>query len=332
METLYDVLGVRADADDESIRTAFREAAKAYHPDLNRDDPNATLRFRQIVQASAVLRDAELRADYDRQLQVQRRRLWSEWTQTTIKWAIVSAVISAGIAGTGTLLAPKHAPIDVALNRVAARNATAAAVGAPNRPETDATPPQEAAVTTPASNGPEADAAAQETIATAPSPQLKSVPLWALDDLQIRVRPGVSGTLDLGILLADNDGAVLAERGVALRVKPRVAALPSGPAPREEATVEAAALALARRLVEQGDRSFAQGNIAQARQYFMRAVDLGLAIAALKMAETYDPNELARPSVFGVRPNPAEARRWYERAVELGVPEAQTRMQRLGAR
>jgi len=82
-------------------------------------------------------------------------------------------------------------------------------------------------------------------------------------------------------------------------------------------------------LIRYGDRYLAQGNIAIARQYFARAADLGLAIAALKIAETYDPNELARRNVHGVKPNLAEARRWYQRAFELDVPEAQARVQRL---
>jgi TPR repeat protein len=85
-------------------------------------------------------------------------------------------------------------------------------------------------------------------------------------------------------------------------------------------------------LVRQGDRYLAQGNIAVARQYFARAADLGLAMAALKIAETYDPNELARLKVYGVKSNLAEARRWYQRAFELHIPEAQARVQRLGTR
>jgi hypothetical protein len=88
----------------------------------------------------------------------------------------------------------------------------------------------------------------------------------------------------------------------------------------------------AERLVRQGERYLAEGNIAIARQYFARAANLGLARAALKMAETYDPNELARLNVYGLKPNPAEARRWYQRAFELDMPEAQARLQRLGTR
>jgi TPR repeat protein len=85
----------------------------------------------------------------------------------------------------------------------------------------------------------------------------------------------------------------------------------------------------AQRLVELGDRHIAQGNIAIARQYYIRAANLGLAIAAMKMAETQDPNELARWNVRGVKPDLAEAKRWYQRALELKASEAEARLRRL---
>ena len=85
----------------------------------------------------------------------------------------------------------------------------------------------------------------------------------------------------------------------------------------------------AQRLVEIGDRHIAQGNIAIARQYYIRAANLGLASAAMKMAETQDPNELARWNVRGVKPDPAEAKRWYQRALELKASEAEGRLRRL---
>jgi len=86
----------------------------------------------------------------------------------------------------------------------------------------------------------------------------------------------------------------------------------------------------AQRLVELGDRRIAQGNIAIAREYYKRAADLGLAIAAMKMAETQDPNELARWNVRGIKPDPAEAKRWYRRAMELKASGAEARLRRLG--
>jgi len=87
----------------------------------------------------------------------------------------------------------------------------------------------------------------------------------------------------------------------------------------------------ARRLVDMGDRHMAQGNIAIAREYFTRAADLGLASAAMKMAETQDPRELARWNVRGVKPDLAEAKRWYQKALELKASEAEARLRRLSS-
>jgi len=75
MTTLYDLLGARPDDDPESLKHAFREAAKANHPDLQTGDPDAPLRFNQIVRANAILRDPEQRAIYDRLLEFERQQL-----------------------------------------------------------------------------------------------------------------------------------------------------------------------------------------------------------------------------------------------------------------
>jgi len=74
MTTLYDLLGVRPDDDSEAVKNAFREAAKANHPDLNPGDPDAAMRFGRIVRAYAILRDAEKRAAYDQLLELERAR------------------------------------------------------------------------------------------------------------------------------------------------------------------------------------------------------------------------------------------------------------------
>src|SRR4051794_3728395 len=65
MKTLYDLLGALADDDAENLRAAFRKAAKATHPDLNSGDPEAPLRFRQVIRAHAILSDPDQRAAYD---------------------------------------------------------------------------------------------------------------------------------------------------------------------------------------------------------------------------------------------------------------------------
>jgi curved DNA-binding protein CbpA len=75
MQNLYDLLGVRPDDDAETIKKAFRAAAKASHPDHHGGDPEAAARFRQISKAYEILRDAEQRAAYDRLLEFERRPL-----------------------------------------------------------------------------------------------------------------------------------------------------------------------------------------------------------------------------------------------------------------
>jgi len=73
------------------------------------------------------------------------------------------------------------------------------------------------------------------------------VPLWALDELRIRVPPEMSGILDLHIALVGTDGAVLAERSVALHVRPRAAASSDPAAPGKTAVAPPAPARTTRR-------------------------------------------------------------------------------------
>ena len=49
--TLYDVLGVRRDADLETINQAFRQAVKAHHPDVDGGEAAASEKFHDIMTA-----------------------------------------------------------------------------------------------------------------------------------------------------------------------------------------------------------------------------------------------------------------------------------------
>jgi molecular chaperone DnaJ len=62
----YDVLGVPRDADDATIKRAFRRLARELHPDVNRNDPETEEKFKQAAEAYEVLSDPERRATYDR--------------------------------------------------------------------------------------------------------------------------------------------------------------------------------------------------------------------------------------------------------------------------
>jgi len=70
MQTLYDLLGALPSDDAEGLRTAFRRAVKGAHPDIHPDDPDAAMRFRQIVRANDILIDDEQRAAYDHLLEL----------------------------------------------------------------------------------------------------------------------------------------------------------------------------------------------------------------------------------------------------------------------
>ncbi|HUE27111.1 MAG TPA: DnaJ C-terminal domain-containing protein [Solirubrobacteraceae bacterium] len=61
----YEVLGVPRDADQDTIRRAYRRLARKYHPDLN-SDRDAEDRFKELGEAYEVLSDAEKRERYDR--------------------------------------------------------------------------------------------------------------------------------------------------------------------------------------------------------------------------------------------------------------------------
>lgn len=61
---LYAVLGVARDADEDTIKKAFRKLAMKYHPDKNPGKANEQ-RFKEVNQANEVLSDAKKRALYD---------------------------------------------------------------------------------------------------------------------------------------------------------------------------------------------------------------------------------------------------------------------------
>jgi molecular chaperone DnaJ len=62
----YEILGVPRDADDETIKKAFRRLARELHPDVNPDDPSAEERFKEVAEAYKVLSEPDTRQLYDR--------------------------------------------------------------------------------------------------------------------------------------------------------------------------------------------------------------------------------------------------------------------------
>ena len=120
MKNLYDLLGARPYDDAGPLRKAYRKAAKASHPDHHGGDQDAAVRFRQIVEAYNILRDAEQRAAYNRFLEFQRKplraklkRAISELKHHILHDSVVAVALTIAVAGGHTLFvhiseAPVH--------------------------------------------------------------------------------------------------------------------------------------------------------------------------------------------------------------------------------
>jgi hypothetical protein len=189
-----------------------------------------------------------------------------------------------------------------------------------------------------------------------------AVPLTALPRLKLKAPIVDAGRYEVRVVLHAIDGSQLAESAMwlvlAQPIAPapppaggtRIMALTAPQAPAAEPRVAASAPAVApaptaapklsseqertlQRHMQKGDQTLAEGDIAAARLLYQRAADQGLAAAAMALAATYDPSELARLGVRGLSADPATAKRWYERARELGAADAEARLRRLaGAR
>ena len=120
MGTLYDLLGALPSDDAEGLRTAFRKAAKATHPDINPDNPDAALRFRELVRAYDILTDAEQRSTYDQLLAialqpppatkaVRTYEVIGKVASNTMAASIISAVLVGGYVLFGIFSKPPGA-------------------------------------------------------------------------------------------------------------------------------------------------------------------------------------------------------------------------------
>jgi len=61
----YSTLGVARDADQKTIKKAYRRLAQQYHPDRNHDDSSAEERFKEVSSAYTLLADSKRRKAYD---------------------------------------------------------------------------------------------------------------------------------------------------------------------------------------------------------------------------------------------------------------------------
>jgi len=79
----YEVLGVERGADDASIKKAYRQLAKKYHPDMNPGDAEAEKKLKEASEAYAILSDPGMTAE----TYGQRKR--SHWLiENSLHWCL----------------------------------------------------------------------------------------------------------------------------------------------------------------------------------------------------------------------------------------------------
>jgi curved DNA-binding protein CbpA len=99
MKTAYDELGVRPNADEAAIRTAYLKAARIYHPDVNSNDSTAEEHFKRINAAHDILKNPSQRAAYDQYLRRSRQRMRRERNITIATYAgacLIGVSLAAG--------------------------------------------------------------------------------------------------------------------------------------------------------------------------------------------------------------------------------------------
>jgi hypothetical protein len=136
MGTLYDLLGALPGDDADGLRAAFRRAAKATHPDIHPEDPDAARRFRELVRAYDILTDGEQRTTYDQLLCValhppapKSTRVYEtvrKLASNTMAATIISGVLIGGYTLFG-LISNRPGAAEILLNGAAGQQTALAA-------------------------------------------------------------------------------------------------------------------------------------------------------------------------------------------------------------
>ncbi len=212
MGTLYDLLGALPSDDAEGLRTAFRKAAKATHPDINPDNPDAALRFRELVRAYDILTDAEQRSTYDQLLAialqpspatkaVRTYEVIGKVASNTMAATVISAVLVGGYVLFGLFSKPPGAA-EIAPERIFGEAQVVAAlhpeITAPNEPRVQ---PEGDASTVEAAVTPAVAPAAKEANAASVG-RFEPVPGFVSYNLAIQYYPRfTTANFDRGIVL-----------------------------------------------------------------------------------------------------------------------------------
>lgn len=78
LDNPYEILAVAKDASEAQIKKAYRNLAKKYHPDVNRGNKEAEIKFKAVGEAYNILSDKEKRANYDKMAQQREEEVQGE--------------------------------------------------------------------------------------------------------------------------------------------------------------------------------------------------------------------------------------------------------------
>jgi hypothetical protein len=155
--------------------------------------------------------------------------------------------------------------------------------------------------------------------------------LWVLSahearELMIHPAPAASGSVELRLELVTREGNRLSAVITQVKATGRANAVPAPvPArPRPDAKAEAML-----HLIAGGDILLDAGELPEARERYRRAAEAGSADAAMRLAATYDTNEITRLGLTAAAIDVAQARRWYRHALKLGASDAADRLRNL---
>ena len=293
----YEILGISSRASSAEVKTAFRRLAKELHPDCNSANKAAHRHFLAVQRAYTVLRNADARADYDLYLKIQNAGADVEPIEMT------AGRSDTGRRGTMRRRRFWHRAIKGAAASIAFTLVFVAGALLWQRD-----------VSTLRSDSAAWLIAANATMAPAISPEQLADALYGSE----ATRYSSDGRLLRNS--APPTGTPEAPPSIEIANLGEPAPLgDDGPTGRQPRTISMIALIESVRLVESGNRQLAQGNIVVARRNFERAADRGLAVAAARLADTFDARALARSGVHGAKPDRSKVRKWRERALELST-------------
>ena len=74
MKNYYDILGISSNSTKQEIQKSFRNLAKKYHPDVNKDNLQIEKKFKEIKEAYEILKDDVKREQYDKTLNKNNKK------------------------------------------------------------------------------------------------------------------------------------------------------------------------------------------------------------------------------------------------------------------